>query len=196
MLQHTSPSHDSDSTLIVHLRETGAVKRLAEDQLFRKYLYFIGEATRKYSLSNDDASDAYSDATLSVIDTISNGTFRNRSSLKTYLYAIFNNKCVDLVRKNSSNKRSVHRTVQAEEMFRQLKDTAKSVLQVMIDKNDGQHILGMVEKLGEACKKILISFANDYSDNDIAMAMNYKSADVVKTTRLRCLEKLRKLCKR
>ena len=195
MHQHSSLPDDSDSVIIVNLKQTGAAKRLAEDQLFKKYLYFTREATNKYSLSNDDAFSAYSDATLSAIDTIYNGTFESRSSLKTYLYRIFNNKCVDLVRKNSTNKGSVNRTVQAEEMFQQLKDSAKSVLQKMIDKNDYEVIQARLKELGEACTNILTRFANNYSDGEIAVIMKYKSADVVKTTRLRCLEKLRRLYK-
>ena len=36
-------------------------------------------------------------------------------------------------------------------------------------------------------------FADGYNDKEIATAMEYKTADVVKTSRLRCLDKLRQL---
>ena len=46
-------------------------------------------------------------------------------------------------------------------------------------------------ELGDNCKKLLAMFADGYSDKEIAVSMEYKTADVVKTSRLRCLDKLR-----
>jgi RNA polymerase sigma-70 factor (ECF subfamily) len=40
---------------------------------------------------------------------------------------------------------------------------------------------------------MLLLWADGYSDKDIAGLMEYKTPDVVKTTRLRCLEKLKQL---
>ena len=62
---------------------------------------------RKHRLSEEEAFDAYSDSVLVAIGSISNETFKAESSLKSYLYKIFHNKCVDLFRKNSTNKNSV-----------------------------------------------------------------------------------------
>lgn len=64
---------------------------------------------RKHRLSEEEAFDAYSDSVLVAIGSISNETFKAESSLKSYLYKIFHNKCVDLFRKNSTNKNSVNR---------------------------------------------------------------------------------------
>ncbi len=38
-------------------------------------------------------------------------------------------------------------------------------------------------------------WGENYSDKEIASFLQYKTADVVKTSRLRCLERLRKLYK-
>ncbi|MBA4166149.1 MAG: sigma-70 family RNA polymerase sigma factor [Chitinophagaceae bacterium] len=195
MHQDISLTGDSDSEIIGNLKLTGTIKRLAEEQLFKKYLYFTREAVNKYSLSDDNAFDAYSDTVLSAIGTISSGTFENRSSLKTYIYRIFNNKCVDLIRKNTTNKSSVNKTMPAEDMLSQLSDTAKSIVQEMIEKTDYDNIRRKLSELGSTCKEVLTQFADGCSDREIAVVMKYKSADVVKTTRLRCLEKLRQLYK-
>jgi hypothetical protein len=45
--------------------------------------------------------------------------------------------------------------------------------------------------LGESCRKLLALFADGFSDQEIAVAMEYKTAEVVKTSRLRCIDKLR-----
>jgi len=48
-----------------------------------------------------------------------------------------------------------------------------------------------MKELGENCREMLALFADGYSDKEIAVTMEYKTAEVVKTSRLRCLEKLR-----
>jgi len=42
---------------------------------------------------------------------------------------------------------------------------------------------------------MLQQWAEGFSDKEIAVSLNYKNADVAKTSRLRCLEKLKKLYK-
>ena len=50
-----------------------------------------------------------------------------------------------------------------------------------------------LNETGENCKQLLSMFAEGYNDKEIAATMEYKSADVVKTSRLRCLDRLRQL---
>ena len=46
----------------------------------------------------------YHDTVIAIINNIASGKFEGRSSLKTYIYQIFSNKCVDLLRKKTTNK--------------------------------------------------------------------------------------------
>lgn len=89
----------ADQDIIDSLLLSGIDKRRGEDQLFNNYAYFIREGMHKYSLTEDEAFDAYSDTILSAIHKITDGSFEGRSSLKTYLFQIYQNKCVDLLRK-------------------------------------------------------------------------------------------------
>ena len=91
-----------DDTLIHHLRQNNLSKRKAEEELFKKYSYFIREGMSKYSLIEEDAFDAYSDTILQAINNIIKDIFEHKSSLKTYLFKIFTNKCVDLIRKKTT----------------------------------------------------------------------------------------------
>ena len=190
-----SLSGDSDHQLLSNLKLAGAEKRIAEEQLFRKYVYFIREGIKKYALSEDDAFDAYSDTILSLIRAVTQGVFGNRSSLKTYLYSIFNNRCVDVLRKRMTNKNSVHRTSSIDDMQAQLSDTAKSIVLRMVEQTNHDSLKLKLNELGETCRSMLMQFADGRSDKEIADFTKYKSADVVKTTRLRCLGKLRQLYK-
>ncbi|MBS1916114.1 MAG: sigma-70 family RNA polymerase sigma factor [Bacteroidetes bacterium] len=185
----------TDQEIIYNLHQTGFGRRKGEEQLFAAYSYFIREGMKKYALSEDDAFDAYSDSILSAIQKISDGTFEGRSSVKTYIYQIFHNKCVDLLRKKTTHKSSVHQTTSISEMFFQISDSAKSVIQKLIEKNDWDLLKQRLNELGENCKQLLVFSASGNTDKEIAAIFGYKTSDVVKTSRLRCLEKLRQLYK-
>jgi RNA polymerase sigma-70 factor (ECF subfamily) len=78
-------------------------------------------------------------------------------------------------------------------MMMQLSDNAKSVVQQIVEQSDFEEMKKKLAELGENCRSLLTMFAEGYADREIALTMEYKSAEVVKTSRLRCLEKLRKM---
>jgi len=162
-----------------------------EKELYLKYKYFIDEGTRKFRLSYEDSFSAYSDAVMSVIHNIIANDFEKRSSLKTYLFQIYSNKCIDLVRKKMAVKQSVHQPAAAPELLSQLPDSTKTAIEKMIDQQKVQQIKYFLDTIGEKCKEILLLFEDGYTDNEIADKLEYNNAAVVKTTRLRCLEKIK-----
>lgn len=91
--------HPGDADLIAGIRAGGAQRQLYENKLYKKYDYFIADGVRKHRLTEDDCFSAYSDAIMTVIENIVSSRFEGRSELKTYLYQIFSNKCVDAIRK-------------------------------------------------------------------------------------------------
>ena len=185
-------SMPGDETLIYDLQQNNLSKRKAEIDLFNKYSYFIREGMNKYSLI-EDAFDAYSDTILQAIDNITKNVFEHKSSIKTYLYRIFSNKCVDLLRKKTTNKNSIHVTASITDMLLMIADAAKTVIETLVEKTDKAILKLKLEQLGENCRQILLLFADGVTDKEIAITMKYKSADVVKISRLRCLDKLRQL---
>jgi len=188
-------THPEDGEILTNLSLTGAPRLRSEELLFNKYRYFIREGVLKYHIKEEESFDAYCDAILAFIREYQNGRFEGRSSLKTYIYKIFLNKCVDLVRKNSTNKRSVFQTSMISDRLEQLSDSSRSILQQLIEKADYSKLRQQIILLGENCQKMLMYWADNFSDREIAVALEYKSADVVKTSRLRCLEKLKQLYK-
>ena len=183
----------SDGELIQNLQENNLLKRKAEDALFNRFAYFIKEGIKKYELQEDESFDAYSDTILHAIDNIRKGHFENRSALKTYLYRIFINKCVDLLRKKTTNKNSVHHTSSVSDMLLLMADPAKTIVQQLIERTDRDALKNRLLELGENCRKLLTLFADGYNDKEVSVLLEYRSADVVKTSRLRCLDKLRLL---
>jgi RNA polymerase sigma-70 factor (ECF subfamily) len=185
----------TDQELIDQLRQSGTDKRRSEEQLFNRYVYFVREGMTKHALSEDESFNAYSDTILAALDNIHKDHFEARASIKTYLYQIFHNKCVDLLRKRTTNKNTVHRAEMISDRLMQLSDSARSIVQTLIDKADWSRLREKLNGLEEKCRQILMFWGDNYSDKEIATFLQYKTADVVKTSRLRCLERLRKLYK-
>ena len=186
---------DADLTILDNLRQTGPARRRGEEQLFTSYTYFIKKGMQKYSLPEEEAFDAYADAVLSAIETITRGSFEGLSTLKTYLFGIFRNKCVDLLRKKATNKSSVHRTTSITDMLFYISDSGKTVIQRLVEQADRDTLKKKLNELGGTCRQLLLLSAEGNTDKQIAELTEYKTAAVVKTSRLRCLEKLRHLYK-
>ena len=80
-------------------------------------------------------------------------------------------------------------------MLLHLSDTAKSVIHKLVEQADIALLKQKLNELGDNCRQLLVLSAEGNSDKQIAEQMEYKTADVVKTSRLRCLERLRRLYK-
>jgi len=186
-------SREADRQVISLLLRGGLDKRKGENVLFSQHAYFIREGTRKYGLSEEDAFSAYSDSVLAAVDKIRTETFKGESSLKTYLYQIFRNKCVDLFRKNSADKNSTNRAQSIGEQLLYISDKARSIVQLLIERADWRLLKERLNELSDDCRRMLLLWADNHSDKEIATDLGYKTADVAKTSRLRCLEKLRRL---
>ena len=185
----------SEEEIIQGLKTYGSSSHRLEDSLYLRYQYLIEEGRKKYSLNKEDAFSCYSDAVINVIENIRSENFEGRSSLKTYLYQIFHNKCVDQIRKNSTKKSAVHRTADISDMMAGISDTARNIIQRLSDQADLKQLQEKLSELGENCRKMLLMSAEGYTDREIARVMDYKTDSVAKTSRLRCLEKLRQLYK-
>lgn len=190
-LDSTAP-YSTDEELIRNLQQDDRNRRKTEELLFNRHMYFIRDGMHRYSIPEEDAFDAYSDSILQGIDNISRGLFEKRASIKTYLFRIFNNKCVDHIRKKTTNKNVVHQTAPLSGMLDMISDPAKNVVQQLVERSDLDALKLKVKELGENCRKLLEWFSEGFSDKEIATHMEYKTGDVVKTSRLRCLDKLRK----
>ncbi len=181
----------SDADLIAGIRAGGMNRRNCENCLYDQFRYLIREATFKHKLLPEECSTAYSDAVLTVIEHISSQRYEGRSGLKTYLYQIFYNKCVDLVRKNSTNRESVHQGHSLEDLS--IADETRTVLQKLISDSEVGYLRQQLSRLGDKCQQMLLAWGEGFSDEEIARNLDYQSSAVAKTSRLRCLEKLRNL---
>ena len=190
---HSVPLEDRE--ILTNLTQTGTARRKSEELLFKKYQYFVREGIFKYHLREEESLDAYCETILSFTHEFYLGHFEGRSSLKTYLYKIFINKCVDLIRKSTTNKSRVFLTELITDKMQEFSDTNQTILQKLINEADYIKLKEQMQLLNENCRKLLLLWAEDYSDKEIAALLEYKSANVVKTSRFRCLDRLKQLYK-
>lgn len=183
----------NDASIINGLLTNNQHRAIYERELYQQFQYFIKEGCKKYNLSYDDSFSAYSDALLSAIVSITNKSFNQNSSLKTYIFQIFLNKCVDQVRKNATNKQSANQSWSEPELLSHLPDHVKSVIEKLIDGESIAAVKQSFEIIGDKCKEILLLFEGGYSDKEIAEKLTYSNPAVAKTTRLRCREKLKNI---
>ena len=182
----------TDENAIVNGIQSGGRERpVCEKKLYAHFLYFVRQGMIKYKLTEEDSASAYSDTIITVISAITTGSFEGRSSLKSYAFQIFMNKCVDLLRKETTKKSKVHQTASISSLIMELPDRARDAVQQLITKNDRNLMWQKLQEIGEKCRQMLLLFEDNYSDKEIAALMQYSSADVVKTSRLRCIEKLK-----
>ncbi len=184
-----------DDKILSGILGDSVLKRATENKLYEQFAYLIKDATFKHQLTEDDAASLYADAILVIIEHIQKKRFEGKSSLKTYLFQIFSNKCVDFIRKASTNKMSVYKTESIDDLLIGVPDETRSILQEMISENEVNVLKTKIKQIGEKCQEMMMSWSEGLSDEKIAAEMGYQSAGVVKTSRLRCLEKLRALYK-
>lgn len=181
----------TDLEIVEGIALSSPKKRFFEDKLYNRYDYLIKDGVFKHRLTEDESSIAYSDSVLSVIENIESGAFEGRSSLKTYIHRIFSNKCVDQIRKNTTNRAQVNLGGSVDEHLYRLQDDTRSVIDDLMEQHDTGLLWKCLEELGEKCRQMIRSWSEGIADRQIALELGYQSAEVVKTSRLRCLEKLR-----
>jgi RNA polymerase sigma-70 factor (ECF subfamily) len=182
-----------DSQIRRGIEQGGSQRRIYEDRLYNKYMYLINNGVWKHKITEDESSMAYSDTILTVIDHIVKNRFEGRSELKTYVNQIFLNKCVDIIRKKTTNKSSVYQTDVISEYVTQLPDELQNSVQKLIAAETIDRIWKHLKDLGEKCYLLVTYWHSGYADKEVAEMLEFNSPEVVKTSRSRCLKKLREL---
>lgn len=180
-----------DEAFLQGIAAGGSVATRHENNFYEHFSHMIREAVRKHRLSEEDASMAYSDAVLTVFDNVRNGKFERGSLLRTYLYRIFSNKCVDLLRKNTTNTTTGFEARSLDDLLVPIPDTTRSILQELIRQVDHQRLYQVMQELGEKCRQLLWGWGEGYTDRELAASLNYSSVAVAKTSRNRCMERLK-----
>jgi len=177
----TSREMDSDITLVERYTSGDMT---AFDELMIRYERQIYRLCYRFTSNSDDARDLAQEIFIKAFEHLSE--FRKESSLKTWLYRIATNHCINHVKSNAQQ------FVEVTENIRQTESTAQSELE---EKQLREHFRLLVTKLPPKQRAILELRIHEQLSYEEIATMSNRSVSTIKASVFFALEKLRKLVK-
>ena len=172
-----------DRELIANILAGGMKMEDGLSNFYRENHKLVKVMGKKYGLQDEDLLDAYTDSVISFRDQVVRGNFQQKSKCSTYLFKIFQNKCIDILRKNSTNIIKV-------EMPAHIQDTNPDIVQRLSTSVKKQYLLDLMDQLNESCKGILLDWNDGYSMAEIASRNGLLNEHVARSRRYACLKQL------
>ncbi|MEO9872795.1 RNA polymerase sigma factor [Ekhidna sp.] len=183
-------SFSKSETQILEQIRSGDEK--AMERIYHAYRSeFLIWSMDKYNVSEDDALDHYQDAVTIFFEKVSNGMLEKiESTIKTYLFGIGKNKIRQKFQKDAKaddhldgmteHYQFLGEGVENHSTFEEAKNLAVNAF----------------NQLGESCKKLLKYFYFEKKSMiEISKLMGHKNEGVSRTSKKRCLEKIREQLK-
>ncbi|WOK08062.1 sigma-70 family RNA polymerase sigma factor [Imperialibacter roseus] len=180
----------SEKDIIASIREGN--QRMMEEVYLSYRNEFVNWSRRKFDITEEDALDHYQDTLTVFFEKVMNGNISViESSLKTYLFGIGKNKVRQQFDERNRMKRHEEGLV---EHYRFLSENKEA--EAAYDSARSQ-TWELFDAMGEACKRILrLFYFEKRSMSEIADIMGHSSEAVSRTTKKRCLEKIREQVKK
>jgi RNA polymerase sigma factor (sigma-70 family) len=153
------------------------------EAFYKENIRFISVMEKKYGLNREATIDAYTDAIIDFKEQVRNHQFRQKSKCSTYLYSIFNNKCIDILRKKTTY------TI-INDLPENLKDQSPDIVQMLTLNVEKEYLDNLMDKLGSRCREILMDWNDGYSMDEIAERNDLLNANVARSKRYTCLQQL------
>ena len=155
--------------------------------LYVKHFSMVRYLVIHNSGRDEDAWDVFQEATVALYEQLRAGTFTQKSSLKTWLYAVCRNKWLKQLEKRKRNVR-----------FTDFEAVEEVALPEEKAEDEAMHKMfrQSLEKLGAQCRKLLLLFYFfKKSMDEIASELGYTNADNAKAQKYKCLQKLKTIYK-
>ncbi len=156
----------------------------AFDEIMIRYERQIYRVCYRFVENRDDAMDLAQEVFIKAFEHLS--TFRRESSLKTWLYRIAMNHCINHVKKHSQE------FVEVSEYTGKIQASTQVQLE---DREQREHFRRMVKRLPPKQKAILELRINEQLSYEEIANMSGRSVSTIKASVFFALEKLRKLVK-
>ena len=177
----TTKDTDPDFTLVERYANGDMT---AFDELMIRYERQIYRLCYRFTSNPDDARDLAQEVFIKAFEHLTN--FRREASLKTWLYRIATNHCINHVKSNSQQ------FVEVTESVRQTDSTAHAELE---EKEKRERFRLLVTKLPPKQRAILELRINEQLSYEEIAKMSNRSVSTIKASVFFALEKLRKLVK-
>ena len=156
----------------------------AFDELMIRYERQIYRLCYRFTSNTDDARDLAQEVFIKAFEHLAD--FRKESSLKTWLYRIATNHCINHVKSNTQQ------FVEVTETVRQTSATAHAELE---EREQRDHFRKMVKRLPPKQRAILELRIHEQLSYEEIATMSNRSVSTIKASVFFALEKLRKLVK-
>jgi RNA polymerase sigma factor (sigma-70 family) len=156
--------------------------------LYRNYFDGMSIYVQQNQGNRQDAEDIFQESIVAFIQLVQQNRFRGDASIKTFLFAINKNTWLnELKRRGRADIR--------EAKFETAKETVDAGITHYITGREARAtVLGVMDKLGEGCKKILLAFYyENLSMKEILGTMNYENDQVLRNKKHKCLKQLEQL---
>ena len=174
-------NHDADAELVERYL---AGDTSAFDELMIRYERQIYRVCYRFVENRDDAMDLAQEVFIKAFEHLA--TFRRESSLKTWLYRIAMNHCINHVKKHSQ---------EFVDVTEYTGSVDASVHSQMEDEEQREHFRRLVKQLPPKQKAIVEMRINEQLSYDEIAKISGRSVSTIKASVFFALEKLRKLVK-
>lgn len=156
------------------------------DWFYHEHFGLVYKLSSTHHIEKEQAMDAYSDSLTAFVDNIRNDKFRGESKCSTYFIRIFNNKCIDVIRKKTTNK-ATNQIISFEDMKQEVMQPAE---------NESLDLTGFMNELSEICREVLMDWSDGFSMDEVAERNNLKNAHTARSKRYNCFQQLMEILKR
>src|SRR5688572_15827013 len=173
---------ESGKSLLKNLLSKKAIERdQAWEYVYKTYYPMVRELIQKNSGTDEDATDIFQDGLLVLHRNISNGSFREESSIKTYLYSICKNLWLKELERRARRATSSLDFLNDPTMRADTTDDLGYLI-------DTQVIELLISELQEDCRNILIEYYyNNRSMAELKKIFNVGSIQAAKNKKWRCM---------
>jgi RNA polymerase sigma factor (sigma-70 family) len=150
------------------------------------------EMAKAYIMNNsgqvEDVEDIFQEVAVTFIDVVRKDKFRGEIKVRTFIYSMVRNAWLNEMKKRGSSKLR-------DEKFEKSKDPADIDAASMIANRESTGLLmKTIEKLGEACKRILVAFYFEKMEmKEILQLLHYENEQVVRNKKYKCMKQLEEL---
>jgi len=178
----------TDQEIIQGIRKGGQHREQITYYLLKKWNGYNHKLAGKYHLTPTQQKDAYTDAIVKLVSQVDQGQFKGQSALSSYFYSILNNVCIDVLRNASSNKNK------ATEVIHEWTSVEHNAFKLIGQKDLLANIKYVIQQMGESCKNILMDWGfSGYSMKEIVERRQLASVESARSTKYKCLKKLKAL---
>jgi RNA polymerase sigma factor (sigma-70 family) len=173
----------NDNEIIQKIIQGGSHMEKCLETFYKENIRFVSVMEKKYGIDQEATLDAYTDAVIDFKEQVRNHQFQHKSKCSTYLYSIFSNKCIDILRKKTTHT-IIH------DLPENLKDQSPDIVQMLTMTVEKKYLDNLMTLLGSRCRDILMDWNDGYNMDEIAERNALLNSNVARSKRYTCMQQL------